>query len=816
MQLLRRTDLEAAARGLFRAPAVALSAVVCLALGIGATTAIASALSRALLDRPPFREPERLVAAHRVTPQSGPQGTWPMSPASYLDLAARSKRISQLAAMAQGTALITMPNDAIRATQRAVTGNFFPMLGLAAARGRMLTESDDRLDAPLVAVVSHEFWTARLGADTSLVGRTLTIDGEPTTIVGITPPDFRVPFGLGGVVRADLWTPMRFSVQARATRNSNYLQMVGRLADGASLAAADADLKAAFASIVAEHPELKGESVRVAGLVAEGTGAVRTPLLLLFGAVAMVLMIAATNVAALLLARGVARRRELAVRTALGASPWDAMRVPFSESLLLAGAGGVLGIGLALAGIRTIGALAAARVPQLAGLTLDVNVIAFAVVTTLSVTLAAGIVPAWRAGKVDPQDAMRSGRGGGASREHQRTLRALVVAEIGLSLVLLIGAGLVLKAFSSLLAKDPGFDVAHVLTMNVTLAPTRYAQVPSAHGFLEPAIDAIQAVPGVEGAGSINVPPYINWGSNSNVRYEGREIMDPTRYPIVEMRSVSPGFFDVTKQRLLSGRLLAATDNEQPGSPAVVVVNQALVDRDFKGQNPVGRRYYLNPGTPGDTSMATIVGVVSNIRNMGPVADPAPEMYWTAFQNGLRFSNYWLMIRTAGDPTAAVPAIREAIRRVDPTAAIGSVRAMPEVINQSLGRPQFYLAMLGTFAVVAIVLAGAGLYGVLSYAVAQRTRELGIRIALGSPQARVVTLVTRQGVQLVAAGTVMGIAGGLAATRLLTFILYGVSPLDVTTWAAAIVAMGLCGLAACAVPALRATRVNPLEAIQAE
>lgn len=817
MMTFHATDLQAAARGLMRAPTVTISAIVCLAVGIGATTAIASALSRALLTPLPFREPGRLVAAHRVTPQSGPQGTWPMSPANYLDLASRSQRIPQLAALANGTALITLPNDALQASQRAVTGNLFPMLGTRAARGRLLTEADDQPGQPPVAVLSYEFWTSRLGGDTALVGGVMTIDGAPTAVVGILPADFRIPFGFGGLIRADVWTPMQFTPAQRATRGSNYLQMIGRLADGASIEQADADLKQAFASIVAENSQMNGENVRVAGLEPESASTVRTPLLLLFGAVCMVLLIAATNVAALLLARGVRRQREMAVRTALGASRWDAMRVPFAESLLLAGVGGAVGLGLALAGIRTIGVLAAARVPQLAGLTLDVRVVAFSIVVTAAVTLVAGIVPAWRAGTVDPQDAMRGGRGGGDSRRHQRTLRALVVAEIGLSLVLLIGAGLVLKAFSQLLGNDPGFETAHVLTMNVTVAPTRYEGRLTSHAFLEPAIDAIRALPGVEAAGSISIVPYISWGNNSNVRYEGAEIMDPTRYPIVEMRSISPDFFDVTGQRLISGRRLNATDDERPESPAVVVVNQALVDRDFGGKDPVGRRYHLNPtATAADAPMATIVGVVSNIRNLGPIAKPGPEMYWTAFQNGSNSSSYWLMVRTKGDPAAAAASVRTAIRDIDPTAAISRVRPMPEVISASLGRPQFYFSLLGTFAVVALVLAGAGLYGVLSYAVATRTRELGIRIALGSPQSSVIALVTRQGMQLILAGVVMGAAGGIAFTRFLGFVLYGVSPLDGVTWAVAIVAMGLCGMTATIVPALRATRVNPLEAIRVE
>jgi predicted permease len=302
------------------------------------------------------------------------------------------------------------------------------------------------------------------------------------------------------------------------------------------------------------------------------------------------------------------------------------------------------------------------------------------------------------------------------------------------------------------------------------------------------------------------------WGNNTNVRYEGMAADDPTRLPLVENRVVTPGFFEVTGQRLLAGRWLTSADNETPASPPVVVVNQALVDRDLKGRDPIGQRFHLD-----DTDFATIVGVVSNVRNMGPVAEPAPERYWTYRQGGLGSTNFPLMIRVGrGDPMAVVNAVRAVIRRVDPTAAIGNVATMPDLIGQSLGRPRFYFSLLGTFAAVAMVLALAGLYGVLSYAVAQRTREIGIRAALGSPRTRLMRLVTGAGLRLVVIGLVLGMVGGLAVTRLMVFMLYGVSPLDLTTWALAVGLMLVAAMAAATIPALRAARVDPLVAIQAE
>ena len=806
------SDLRSAARGLLRTPTVTIAGVLCLALGIGATAAISSAVSRALFHSLPFREPTQLVAVHRTTPHSGPLGTWPMSAPNYTDLARSTRRIEGLAAFGFGTALVALPAEAIQASQVYVTGSFFNTLGARAALGRLIVPDDDRVGQAPVAVVSYEFWRSKLAAEPSIVGRALPIDGLPTTIIGIAPPDFHLPHGFN-VVRADLWMPIQFTAAqlAEGQRRSNYLLVFGRLTKGATPMSAQSELRAIFGAIVAEHPVLRGEDVRVAPLQAENVAAVRTPLLLLFGAVGMVLLIAATNVAALLLARGVQRRREIAVRTALGAGRWATMRTAFFESFLITGLGVLIGLGLAVGGVRTIGALASARIPQLAGLGVDTRVLLFAFGLSLVVAVACGGLPAWRSASVDPQDVLRGGRGGGAGREQHRALRMLVVLEIALSLVLLIGAGLTLKGFAGLLGNDPGFETAHVLTMRVTTSPTRYAKQPAALAFLEPALDAIRALPGVESAGSIDLVPYVNWGSNSNIRYEGQAKGDPTRLPIVEGRRVSPSFFSVTGQRLLAGRLFQPSDDASPSSAPVVVVNQALVDRDLKGIDPIGKRFYLT-----DTSFATIVGVVSNIRNFGPVAPPAPEMYWTYLQNG-QPSLFSLLIRVRrGDPAAAAPSVRAAIRSIDPTAAVADVLPMPDVIASSLGQPRFYLSLLGAFAVVALVLAIAGLYGVLSYAVAQRTRELGIRAALGSSAPALMKLMTIDGLRLVAVGLLIGSFGGIGLTRFITFALYGVSPLDVTTWIASLLLMFVAGLAATLVPAHRATRVNPVIAIQAE
>jgi predicted permease len=370
----------------------------------------------------------------------------------------------------------------------------------------------------------------------------------------------------------------------------------------------------------------------------------------------------------------------------------------------------------------------------------------------------------------------------------------------------------VLKGFVGLLDKSPGFDPSRILTMSVTTSGERYATTNPVRGMLEPALAAIRDVPGVEAAASINMMPYQNWGNNSNIRYEGMPADRPNNWPLVEQRDVSPDFFAVTGQRLVAGRLLVPTDDDRPGSPSVVVVNQALVRRDFHGGEAVGKRFYT-----GDTTFATIVGVVSDIRNFGPVSDPQPEMYATYLQSSSMSTSFPLVIRVRGSkPTAVVAGIRAAVTRVDPSAALANVNPMSEVILRSLGRPRFYFSLLGTFAAVAVALAVAGLYAVLSYAVVQRNRELGIRAALGSSSASIVGLVTRDGLKLVGFGVVLGLAASVGVTRLMVFMLYGVSPLDPLTWLGASGLLVGAGLVASVIPAWRASRVDPLIAIQAE
>ena len=808
------TELRGALRGLRRSPTIAVSAVVCIALGLGATAAISSAVDRALVQRLPFRDPERIVTVYRTTPHFD---TGPWAPLNSADLARLSRGIPQLSAIASNTALLSLPGDAVRVTTKRATGNLFPMLGVMALRGRLLLpEDDDRGRAP-VAVLSEELWRERFGGDPGIVGRTIRLDGSAHTVVGILPRRFGVPHG-AQVARGQVWVPMRFADDETDQRRNNYLLVLGRLADGTSPSTAEAELVRLFDGIAEANPDLRGEGLRVLPLQAEGARAVRAPLLLLLAAAAIVLLIAATNVASLLLARGVQRGREVAIRTALGGTRAQVMRPAMLETLLLTALGLGLGILLAWAAVRSIGDMAAQRMPQLAGLAVNFRIVGFALGLAVLVALVAGAVPAWRGSAADPLDALRGGRGGGTGRAQHRLLGALVVAEVALSLVLLIGAGLVLRGFAGLLRQEPGFDAERILTLQATVSGDRYPAGAAVRRFLEPALAAVRRVPGVEEAAAISLLPYENWGWNFNIRYEGQSPADPTRLPLVEFRIVTPEFFRVTGQRLVDGRLLGPADGERPGAPVSVVANESLARRDFGGASPVGKRYYLD-----DTTFATIVGVVSDIRNVGPYDTPKPEVYHAFRESGDGWSSFPIMVRVrdggAGNrlrPAAVAGAVSAAIRSVDPEGAVTSVRPMPEVIAESVGRPRFYLTLLGTFGAVALALAVAGIYGVLSYAVAQRTREFGIRTALGSTAHDILGLVTRQAMMLVGIGIGLGLVGGLAATKLLGSLLYGVSPLDAPAWISATLTLALAGLAAALLPAWRAARADPVVALRAE
>jgi len=516
-------------------------------------------------------------------------------------------------------------------------------------------------------------------------------------------------------------------------------------------------------------------------------------------------------VASLLLARGVSRRREVAGRAALGAGRWNVIRPALMESAVLTVAGTAAGLALAWSGVRVIRSMLPRQLPQLADLTVDWAVLGFSLAVAVTVALGCGVAPAWQAARGDPQEALRSGARSGTSLRQQGFLRLIVALEVGLSLVLLLGAGLVLRGFGELVGRDPGFDPEPLLVLTVSVPPDRYEDRAAGDAFLMPALDAVRALPGVEDAGSVNLIPYQSWGWNFNINYEGRPVEQRTQLPLTEIRTVTPGWFSTLGIALLRGRMLDERDHVETGSPIVVLANQALVDRDFQNEDPIGKRFLLY-----DTVYATIVGIVANIKNMGPDSDPAPGIYYSYGQSQRSTTEFPLFVRAQGNPARMAGAVTDAVRSVDANVAVSAVQPMTSIIAASVGRPRFYLTLLGIFAGVALLLSIAGLYGVMSYVVAQRTREIGIRSALGSSRGRTLGLVLRQGMLLVGIGLFLGLIGGAWLTRLLGSLLYGVSPLDALTWLLVTALLGAAGAVAILLPARRASAIDPMIAMRIE
>lgn len=799
-------DLVHAWRALTRTPVLFVSALFCLALGIGSTSAVFGAVDRALLRPLPFHEPDRLVSIFRATPRFDRD---PFSAPNFLDLT-EDPALSGMAAANRFSRLVEVTGRTTAAGVMRASGATFTVLGARAARGRLFATDDDTPTAAKVVVLSDEFWRERLAADPEAIGQDLRIDGEPHAIIGILPARFRIPHG-AQLLEADLWVPAHFTEAERRQRSSNFLRTFGRLAPGRDDAAAQLALATRFDSLRRIYPAIGSDDVKVRPMAEEAALAIRAPLLLLLAAAVAVLAIAAINVSSLLLARGIRRQPELAVRSALGATRWQVMRPVFVESLLVAAVGCLLGLGLAWVGLRSIGTLAAQRMPHLTGVGIDLRAVAIAMLLAALAAAAGALAPALQAARAVPADAMRGGRAGGMRRDQHRMLTTLVVVEGALALTLLIGAGLVLKGFARLIASDPGFDPARLLALEVRVAPTDYGANRAAHEFLTPAIAALRQVPGVAAAGAISQLPYREWGWNFYVRYEGQPDENVSARPIVESRNVSIGFFETTGQRLVAGRLLDARDEVRRDEHTTVLVNQTLVRRDFADRDPIGQRFHWDGG------FATIVGVVSDVRNFGPYMEPRPEAYWTFAQRHPGASGYAMLVRsTLDDPMALAGSVEGALRRVDPGVAVSRMTPMPEVIAASLGRPRFLLALIGTLAAVALLLALAGLFGMLTYVVEQRRQEFGLRAALGAVPAQLTGFVLRRGATMVGTSIGVGLALAWAVTRLMQSMLYGVQPRDPTVWAIATAAMALVGIVAALAPAWRAGRTTPMVAMRAE
>lgn len=795
-------DVRFALRTFRRAPGFVAIAVLCLALGIGANAIIFSVVYGVLLRPLPFADPERLVTPSEVRSQGyGGPVSWP----TFLAWKEQTPAFERMAALTTGGVTLQFPDgtaEHLAATRG--TADFFAVYGMPPLLGRTFASGDDQPGREPVAVLSETLWRRHFGANPAVLGRGVTLDGTPHTVVGVMPASFAPDM--------DLWLPLVPPPDASARPRGFVLTLIARLAPGVSLEAADAQLKAVAARVgaaVSKEPR----SARVIPLAEGPTRAWRAPLEVLLGAVAMVLLIACTNVANLLLARAGARRQELAIRVALGAGRGRVIQQLLVESLLLALMGGALGTLLARWGLDALLALAPDTLPRRESIALDATALLFLSAVSVASGLGFGLLPALQVSRLDVRGGLSAAGGQGAGSSGRRLRGALVVAEIALSLVLLVGAGLLGRGFLNLLGTSPGLAADNLLTLHVGIPKERFFQDDTLdpdlpRRLLEPILDEVRAVPGVSAVGMTSVLPIQRAWNNARYTVEGEPPPQPGDEPRAERRATSPGYFATMGIPLLQGRDFTAQDAD-PGQPGTVIINESLARRHFRDASPLGRRLALGTG------VATIIGVVGDVRQAGLEREPLAE-YHVPYGRPWGDDSLVLVVRTPGNPESRLPAIREAVRRVDGTLPVYRALTMEQVIAKSLGLRRVVLCLLGGFALLALVLSACGLYGVISLLVTQRTRELGIRMALGARAGDVLRLVLGQGAVLTATGIILGLTGALGLTRVLESQLYGVTAWDPLTFVAVAALLAGVALGACWLPARRATRLDPMKAIRAE
>jgi putative ABC transport system permease protein len=802
-------DLRYGARMLRKNPGFTLIAVITLALGIGANTAIFSVVNGVLLKPLPYREPERLVHVYRTQP---PVSRSPVSRPVYFDLVERQQVFSELAAHHGETFNLTGVGEAERVTGRRVTGNFFALFGLRPTLGRLLSAEDDRPGSPRVAVISHGLWRQRFGSEAGVIGSAIKLNGEVHTIVGVAPPGFQFPR------RVEVWTPARLA-ESQQGRGNNYLMLLGRLKDGVTEAQAEAQMNQLAVALIPQAPDSYGQlTFLLSPLLDEQVRGIRRALWVLLAAVGFVLLIACANVSNLMLARAAARQKEFAVRSALGAGRARIVRQLLTESLLLALLGGALGALLAFWGLDALLALAPAYLPRVAEVRIDRVAFGFTMLTSLLTGLLFGLAPAWQAARANVNEVLKAGgRGALGSPLRSFTQCVLVVAEVALSLVLLIGAGLLIVSARRLVAVSPGFDPQNLLTAEISLPrllPTP-GEKPDAYrarsegadaSLLKAILQKVASLPGVQTVGTINdLPMTGQLMTSGDFVIAGKTMSNPL--PVADRKWVSPDYFRAIGLPLIKGRVFTERDTVE--TPTVILINEMLAGQHFAGEDPVGKQLILQNGQPKE-----IIGVVKDARHWGLDRPPSPEIYFSTFQQPGPLTT--LVIRTNADPASLGGAVRCAVREVNADVPLTSVRAMTEVIANSLAQARFNTILMSAFAAVALLLAVIGIYGVMAYSVAQRAHEIDIRKALGAQNRDVLKLVVAQGMKLALLGVGIGLAAALGLTRLMTTLLFNVSATDPLVLAGVVSVLTFVALLACWIPARRATKVDPMIALRSE
>jgi putative ABC transport system permease protein len=802
-------DIRYAGRQLWRSPVFTAVAVLTLALGIGANTAIFSVVDGILFRPLPFPEPHELVDVWSdVTARGGPSDEW-LSYANFHDIREEARTLEAAAAWGGWAPTWTDPDQPQQLLGAQVTwGMFSRVLRVEPQLGPGLTAQDDEPGAAPRILLSDGFWRRAFGADPGIVGRTLTLNGGSMEVAGVMPAGFRPPF----VPDADVWRFPGLDPQVQEGRRGGFSwRMLARVTEGTDPAAADAELHELGARLARSYPQSNTDmTFRAIPLRQDMTRSARTGLLVLLGAVGLVLLVACVNVANLLLARGTSRGSEMAVRYAMGAGGRRIVGQLLTESLVLAAVGGVAAVGVAYLGTHLLVSLAPPGIPRIDEVAVDGRVLAFTALVTVLGGVLFGLTPALRAAGSAPQSALREGGRGAVGGRSARMRSFLVAGQVALALVLLMGAGLLVRTFDNLRSVDLGFDPADVLTFRVNLGPGYEAADRVA--FVRSLEERLSAIPGVDQVGTTGTVPLTGFDGDASFHVEGDPLPEPGQEPAAWIRRVSPDYLRTMKIDLVQGRQLTDADTEDSGE--VLIINETLAARFFPDENPVGKRLTFSDPTSPDATYREIVGVARNIRNFG-IREESRMAAYIPWAQAPAFSAF-PVVRTALDADQVVPAIRRVVADLDPSLAVAQVEPMPAIVDQALASERFVTTLLTLFAAVGLVLALVGLYGVVSYSVNTRIREMGVRMALGAEAGRISGMVVRWSLRLVAGGVVVGVGASLLLTRLLGGLLYGVEATDPVTLAMVTALLALAATAAAAIPAIRAARVDPARALRVE
>ena len=792
-------DVRYAIRQLTTTPGFSAVAILTLALGIGATTAIFSVVNGVLLRPLPYPHPESLVRVHEIVDKFG---RFSVAPASFLDWRQQNTVFAHIAAFNSAGATLQTVDGPERVQGALVSSDLFDLLEVAPALGRTFRADEDMPGKDRVIVLSQGLWERRFNRDPNVLGQSVSLNGAPVTVVGIMPPNFTFPG------QSEFWRPLALN-SANATRGAHFLGVIARLKPGVTVERAAVEMKTIAERLAVQYPESSAnESADVIGLHANMVEHIRPALLAIFAAVGALILIACANVANLLLVRASIRSKEIAIRTALGAGRLRLILQLLAESVVLALAAGVAGVFIAYWAIRPIQTLGTAIIPRADSIAIDGTVLVFALIVSIATGILFGLAPAWQASRATISSVLKEG-GRTSTAAGGRWIRSgLLVAEVAMSLVLLVGAALLLRSFERLIHVDPGFRPEQVLAFRVALPNNAYPQDHHKIAFFSRLMERLETLPGVSAAGMIQSVP-MRGDYVLSFTIEGRPPVGPNQEPSANHRVISPDYFKAMGIPLLRGRSFTLEDREK--SPMVAIVDQKFVDRYFPDQDPMGKGLDIGNGTDG---FYKIVGVVGSVLHDSLDGKPSPTMYIPYTQDV--FSSMWVVVRAKGEPTQLSAAARQAVRDIDSTLPAFAMTPLADVVSESIAQRRFSMLLIGVFGAIALVLAAVGLYGVVSYSVSQRTQEIGLRMAIGADRRDVLRLIVGGGMKLAVIGVVIGVAGALALSKVIATMLFELTPMDLVSYSGTVMVLLAVAMVACYVPARRAMRVDPIIALRAE